>query len=145
MSQHTLTPTPDLSLPSPLMHPDTDVVNGIHYRKIHKPAPRTRNSTPPAWAWQHGQTYSWLDDDELIVRAIRCHHYGDMIKLHQQRVSNFNGHIHAKHEALTKMATLTVAGSTSAPSSQSSKVRPHGTKQLYFTPDVERFRKLLVR
>ena len=54
MSQHTLTPTPDLSLPSPLMHPDTDVVNGIHYRKIHKPAPRTRNSTPPAWAWQHG-------------------------------------------------------------------------------------------
>ena len=53
--------------------------------------------------------------------------------------------MHTKHKALTKMATLTVAGSTSTPSSQSSEIRPHGIKQLYFAPDVERFRKLLVR
>lgn len=144
MLQSTLPTAAELACSSPV-HPETDVADGIHYRKIHKLTPRTRNSAPPAWAWQHGQTYGWLDEEGSVVRAMRCHHCSDMIRLHEQRVSNFTGHMKIRHEAVAKMATLVVSSSVSTPSSHTFDARQQGHKQLYFAPEVDKFRRLLVR
>lgn len=76
---------------------------------------------------------------------MRCHHCQTLIKLHGGNTSNFSGHVTAKHEVVVKMAVRNSATTVSAPSSSTSEIRQLGHKQLYFVPDVDGFRQLLVR
>jgi hypothetical protein len=145
MSQLALTPLMQMCPPSLSEHPDDLVTDGTHYRKISKPPPRNRNAQQSSWIWQHGQPYAWLDDDTPIIRALRCHHCQAVVKLHRQQASNFGQHLVGTHEAIAKSSIRVPGGSVSTSSSVSTESRPQGTKQLYFAPDVAKFRQQLVR
>ena len=146
MPQLTLTPAASLSSSAPEGHDDVVQKDGVYYRKIEKAPSRNRNAKPASFGWQCGQTYALLDDTVDVIRALRCHFCGDVIKLHEQTASNMTCHMKHKHkELIIGLAGATANVSLLSTQSSSVDVRPLGTKQLYFTPDFDKFRKLLVR
>ena len=112
MSQVSLTPIAALSDVSMPHDPPTDNKDGVEYRKIERQPSRNRNAQAPSVGWQYGQPYAFLDDSDAIVRALRCHYYGDIIKLHEQRPLNIVDHIKSKHKKLLA-GQGSVGGSTS--------------------------------
>jgi hypothetical protein len=145
MSQVSLTPITTMSDVSTPHHPPTDNKDGVEYRKIERQPSRNRNAQAPSVGWQYGQPYAFLNDSDAIARALRCHYCGDIIKLHEQRASNMVGHMKSKHKKLLA-GQGSVGESISFPSTPSqSSERPLGFKQLYFSPDIDKFRTMLIR
>jgi hypothetical protein len=129
------------------LHPDEETIKGVRYVQCERREPRQRGSQKPSWVWEHGQTYAWPGELD-IVRAIRCHHCKEMIKLFKQQASNMQQHLFITHKMVPQSQPQSGASqSFPAPMTDSSTLgqRNQGQKQLYYSPKIHEWRQNLVR
>jgi hypothetical protein len=131
------------------LHPDEETIKGVRYVQCERHEPHQRGSQKPSWVWQHGQTYAWPAEPD-IVRAIRCHHCKEMIKVYKQQASNMQQHLFTTHKMVPQPQSRPSQG-VSTPMTDSSMTtstsvqRKQGQKQLYYSPKIHEWRQNLVR